>query len=171
MGSGRGSNADGEARAGQHGGGLLLERGAAVAGVAAEHDGTLRARRPRSQAATPAVARRDEGAVHAVRAGAERAAQARGAELEAVVEALVQPVEVVGLEQRIDLGPGGGVRVLVAPRPSLGPGRRRRDGPAWSKPRDDRRQQIAHRLRGGQPGLEHVGVVEVLRPRARRRGS
>ena len=78
------------------------------------------------------------------------------------VEALAQAVEVVGVEQRVDLGPRARIGVLVAPVPGPGAqvvvegGRRRHRRPTTS------RQQVAHRLGGGPAGFEHVGVVEVL---------
>ena len=60
--------------------------------------------------------------------GAQRAPQPGGAELEPLAEPLAQAVEVVGREQRVDLGPGAGIGVVVAPRPRPGAQRRRRRG-------------------------------------------
>ena len=58
-------------------------------------------------------------AVHPVGARAERSAETGRAELEALREALPQPVEIAGVEQRVYLRSGDRVRVLVAPRPRL----------------------------------------------------
>ena len=57
--------------------------------------------------------------VHAIRSGAERAAEAGGAELQAGCEPILECVEVAASDEVFELGPGGRVRIFLEP-----PGRR-----------------------------------------------
>ncbi len=86
-----------------------------VAGVVADHDASSHGRLVLEVAGQPGRGPANQSPVHAIRARAQLAPQARGAELQVGAEAVGQGDSVARGQQCLDLGSGPGVGILVGP--------------------------------------------------------
>jgi hypothetical protein len=102
--------------AGEHRGGVVGEVRRPVPGVSADDDARLRG--PLDGEEPGGEARGDppdDRAVHPRRTGAERPADAGGAEGQRRTDPLREPLVIAGVEEPLELGSRGGVRVVGDP--------------------------------------------------------